>query len=86
MSGPMSDYINLHRHSIARAELIKRPDLALSLSAAHMICGTRNWKIDGVGPRSRKEETRASIEGSKAEAIHRLSSFVRISECVKACL
>jgi len=69
MSGPMSDYMNLHRHSIARAELIKRPDLALRLSVAHMICGTRNWKIDGVGPRSRKEETRASIEGSKAEAI-----------------
>jgi len=69
MSGPMSDYMNLHRHSIARAELIKRPDLALRLSVAHMICGARNWKIDGVGPRSRKEETRASIEGSKAEAI-----------------
>jgi len=61
--------MNLHRHSIARAELIKRPDLALRLSVAHMICGARNWKIDGVGPRSRKEETRASIEGSKAEAI-----------------
>jgi len=69
MSGPMSDYMNLHRHSIARAELIKRPDLALRLTVAHMICGARKWKIDGVGPRSRKEETRASIEGSKAEAI-----------------
>ena len=69
MSGPMSDYMNLHRHSIARAELIKRPDLALRLSVAHMICGARNWKIDGKSPRSRKEETRASVEGSKAEAI-----------------
>jgi len=46
MSGPMADYMNLHRHSIARAELIKRPDLALRLSVAHMICGARNWKID----------------------------------------
>ena len=69
MSGPMSDYMNLHRHSIARAELIKRPDLALRLSVAHMICGARKWKIDGISPRSRKEETRASVEGSKAEAI-----------------
>jgi len=69
MSGPMSDYMNLHRHSIARAELIKRPDLALRLSVAHMICGARNWKIDGKSPRSRKEETRASVEGSKAEVL-----------------
>ena len=69
MSGPMSDYMSLHRHSIARAELIKRPDLALRLSVAHMICGARKWKIDGISPRSRKEETRASVEGSKAEGL-----------------
>ena len=68
MSGPMADYMNLHRHSIARAELIKRPDLALRLAVAHMICGARNWKIDGSGSRSRKEETRNSVENSKAES------------------
>ena len=69
MSGPMADYMNLHRHSIARAELIKRPDLAFRLAVAHMICGARNWRIDGSGSRSRKEETRASIEASKAEGL-----------------
>ncbi len=69
MSGPMAEYMNLHRHSIARAELIKRPDLALRLSVAHMICGARNWKLDGSGIRARKDESRASIEASKAEAI-----------------
>ncbi len=69
MSGPMADYMNMHRHSIARAELIKRPDLALRLAVAHMICGARNWKIDGTGSRARKDETRASIESSKAEAL-----------------
>ena len=69
MSGPMADYMNLHRHSIARAELIKRPDLALRLSVAHMICGARNWKIDGKSPRSRKPETQASVEASKAEGL-----------------
>jgi len=65
----MSDYMNLHRHSIARAELIKRPDLAMRLTVAHMICGARKWKIDGKSPRSRKEETRASVENSKAEGL-----------------
>jgi len=34
-----------------------------------MICGARKWKIDGKSPRSRKDETRASVESSKAEAI-----------------
>jgi ParB family chromosome partitioning protein len=34
-----------------------------------MICGARNWKIDGKSPRSRKPETQASVEGSQAEAI-----------------
>jgi len=67
MSGPMADYMNLHRHSIVRAELIKRPDLALRLTVAHMICGARNWKIDGKRPKSRKPETQASVEESKAE-------------------
>lgn len=67
MSGPMAEYMNLHRHSIARAELIKRPDLAFRLAVAHMICGSRNWKIEGTGPRVRKEETRASVDASKAE-------------------
>lgn len=69
MSGPMADYMNLHRHSIARAELIKRPDLALRLTVAHMICGARNWRIDGKRPKSRKPETQASVEASKAEGL-----------------
>ena len=63
----MADYMYLPRHSIARAELFKRPDLALRLTVAHMICGARNWKIDGTGLRSRKESTQASVESSVAE-------------------
>ena len=69
MSGPMAEYMNLHRHSIARAELIKRPDLALRLAVAHMICGAAHWKVERDEQRTRKEETQASVEGSKAEAI-----------------
>jgi len=34
-----------------------------------MIWGARNWTIDGKSPRSRKPETQASVESSKAEAI-----------------
>ena len=69
MSGPMAEYMNLHRHSIARAELIKRPDLALRLTVAHMICGARHWKVERDEQRTRKEETQASLESSKAEAL-----------------
>ena len=69
MSGPMAEYMNLHRHSIVRAELIKRPDLALRLTVAHMICGARHWKVERDEQRTRKEDTRASLESSKAEAL-----------------
>ena len=31
MSGPMAEYMNLHRHSIARAALIKHPKMAMRL-------------------------------------------------------
>jgi len=47
MSGPMSDYISLHRHSIARAELIKRPDLALRLSVAQSGRGHTRRRTQG---------------------------------------
>ena len=69
MSGPMAEYMNLHRHSIVRAELIKRPDLAFRLTVAHMICGARHWKVERDEQRTRKEDTRASLEASKAEAL-----------------
>jgi len=67
MSGPMAEYMNLHRHSIARAALIKHPKMALRLTVAHMITGSRHWKVSKDEQNTRKEATQISVENSKAE-------------------
>jgi ParB family chromosome partitioning protein len=66
MSGPMADYIGLHRHGAARASLLKQPAIALRLMVAHAMTGSAIWDVKRHEARSRKEETLASLEDSKA--------------------
>lgn len=66
MSGPMADYIGLHRHGAARVSLLNQPAIALRLMVAHAMTGSALWDVKRHEARSRKEETLASIEGSKA--------------------
>ncbi|MDY7097460.1 MAG: ParB/RepB/Spo0J family partition protein [Pseudomonadota bacterium] len=67
MSGPLAEYILLHRHGAARASLIAQPAIALRLMAAHAMTGSALWDVRAHECRSRKEDTRASIEASKAQ-------------------
>ncbi|MCR9196826.1 MAG: ParB/RepB/Spo0J family partition protein, partial [Hyphomonas sp.] len=66
MSGPMADYIGLHRHGAARASLLKQPAIALRLMVAHAMTGSALWDVRPHEARSGKEDTLASVEGSKA--------------------
>lgn len=66
MSGPMADYIGLHRHGAARASLLKHPAIALRLMVAHAMTGSALWDVRPHEARSRKEDTLASVENSKA--------------------
>ncbi|MCR9223997.1 MAG: hypothetical protein NXH70_07985 [Hyphomonas sp.] len=66
MSGPMADYIGLHRHGAARASLLNQPAIALRLMVAHAMTGSALWDVKRHAPRSRKEDTLASLESSKA--------------------
>jgi len=66
MSGPLVDYIGLHRHGAARASLLGQPAIALRLMVAHAMTGSALWDVKRHETRSRKEETQASVEGSKA--------------------
>lgn len=67
MTGPMTDYIDLHRHAAARATLLGHPGVALRLAVAHMIVGSRLWRIEAEPQSTRKEATRESVAASKAE-------------------
>jgi ParB family transcriptional regulator, chromosome partitioning protein len=68
MSGPLADYILLHRHGAAQASLAGQPAIALRLMVAHAMTGSALWNVRPHHCASRKDETRASLEASKAAA------------------
>ncbi len=68
MSGPLAEYIQLHRHGAAQASLARQPAIALRLMVAHTMTGSALWTVRPHHCPSRKDETRASLEVSKAAA------------------
>ena len=68
MSGPLAEYILLHRHGAAQASLVAQPAIALRLMVAHAMTGSALWQVRAHECRSRKEDTCASLEASKAAA------------------
>jgi ParB family chromosome partitioning protein len=68
MSGPMADYIGLHRHAVAQASLIRNPAIAMRLMAAHALCGSSLWNVRLHSPGAVKEATLSSVEGGSAAA------------------
>ena len=68
MSGPMADYIDLHRHAAAQASLIRTPAIALRLAAAHALCGSSLWNVRPHSSGAVKELTNASVESGAAAA------------------
>ena len=65
MSGPLVEYVNLHRHSATRASLLSRPDIALRLTAAHMLVGSALWSVAPQKTRARKDATTESVAASE---------------------
>ena len=68
MSGRMAQYIALHRHGATRATLLSHPSITLRLMVAHAMTGSALWTVQSHRCAARKEATRESIAGSKAEA------------------
>jgi ParB family chromosome partitioning protein len=64
MSGPLAEYILLHRHAAAQASLAASPAIALRLMVAHAMAGSALWDVRPFELRARKDETQASVEGS----------------------
>lgn len=69
MSGPLTEYVTLHRHSAIRAELLKHPKIAMRLTVAHMLVGSYRWSVEAQGTKSRKESTAISVAGSHGATI-----------------
>ncbi len=66
MSGPLAEYLFLHRHAAAQAGLLKAPGLALRLMVAHALSGSALWRVTPHAITTRNDATRASVEGSVA--------------------
>lgn len=66
MSGPLAQYIGLHRHGAARATLLVHPAIALRLMVAHAIVGSEFWKVRRHDFLTKKEDVQASIDTSRA--------------------
>jgi len=69
MSGPLKEYVTLHRHSAIRAQLLKHPKVAMRLTVAHMLVGSYRWSVEAQGTKSRKESTAISVAGSHGATI-----------------
>lgn len=65
LSGPLADYIALHRHSAIRASLIDHPHIALRLAVAHMLTGAGLWSVEAQKTSTRKQTTNESVAASK---------------------
>ncbi|WP_291078150.1 ParB/RepB/Spo0J family partition protein [Hyphomonas sp.] len=65
MSGPMVEYISLHRHAAIRASLLDHPMVALRLTVAHMLVGSNLWSVAPQKTTSRKDLTSESVANSQ---------------------
>lgn len=68
VTSTMQTYIDLHRHSAVRADLLNFPKVALRLMLAHTIGGSYLWGVKPDPRTSRNEEVNESTEGCDAEA------------------
>ncbi len=64
MSGPMEDYVSLHRHAVVRSALTSRHEDALRLVIAHMLAGSPCWRVEPERAQARKESTTDSVRHS----------------------
>lgn len=69
MSGPLAEYVALHRLSAARATLLGHPGVALRLAVAHMVCGSELWTVERQKMQSRNAKIAESVEACEGERL-----------------
>ncbi|RUX01688.1 chromosome partitioning protein ParB, partial [Mesorhizobium sp. M2A.F.Ca.ET.037.01.1.1] len=69
LSGPMQNYVDLHRHAAVRTALLDHPGTALRLMVAHVIVGSSLWQVRPDPQRAANEAVAASVAACKSEAV-----------------
>jgi ParB family chromosome partitioning protein len=67
MSGPLEDYVALHRHAIVRAGVCSRPEDALRLVIAHAVAGSQLWSVHSEPQETKKADTADSVKHSPSQ-------------------
>ncbi|MDE2135733.1 MAG: ParB/RepB/Spo0J family partition protein [Alphaproteobacteria bacterium] len=81
MTQAMENYLELHRHAVARCALLNVPGTALRLLVAHALAASGNWQVKPDPQRTRNKEIAASVAQSAAQA-----AFAAEREAVAALL
>jgi len=61
MTKSMENYLELHRHTVARLSLLRDPATAFRLMVAHAIAPTGNWNVLPDAQRARSKEIETSV-------------------------
>ncbi len=67
LSGPLTTYVDLHRHAAVRTALNFQPHLALRAMVADAIAGSGYWSVRPEPQTARNDATAESVENSGAE-------------------
>jgi ParB family transcriptional regulator, chromosome partitioning protein len=68
LTAPMQNYVELHRLTAIRLELLNHSEIALRLALAHMIVGSSLWMVKPEPMKAAKPEIGASVSANPASA------------------
>ncbi len=69
LTKPMQNYLDLHRHSAVRMELLAHANIALRLAVAQIIAGSKLWSVQAEPQKAASEAIGDSLKTNKAENI-----------------
>jgi ParB family chromosome partitioning protein len=69
VTGPIQNYIDLHRHAVVRSKVAAKPMLALRLVLAHVIVGSGLWNVRLDPQQGLTEAISESVETCPSEAV-----------------
>lgn len=69
VTGPIQNYIDLHRHAVVRSKVAAKPMLGLRLVLAHAIVGSALWNVRIEPQRALTDAIAESVETCPSEAV-----------------
>lgn len=69
ITGPIQNYVDLHRHAVVRSKVAGKPMLALRLVLAHAIAGSALWNVRIEPQRALSDAIAESVETCPSEAV-----------------